>query len=59
MAHNVKAITAGMPINTRSKIVPFTAITYAILYYDIRIRTEGLDLEASVERLIAGDAAPA
>ena len=39
-------------------IVPFTAITYAILYYDIRIRTEGLDLEASVERLIAGDAAP-
>jgi hypothetical protein len=40
-------------------VIPFSVILMAVFYYDIRIRREGLDLQTSVERLVAGDASPA
>ena len=40
-------------------VTPFSIILMAVYYYDVRIRHEGIDLEAKVERLVAGDIAPA
>jgi hypothetical protein len=40
-------------------VIPFTVIVMAVIYYDIRIRREGLDIEASVEHLTAGETTPA
>jgi len=39
-------------------VIPFSVILLAVFYYDIRIRREGLDLQTSVERLVADDASP-
>jgi hypothetical protein len=36
---------------SRAIIAPFGTVLLAIYYFDVRIRREGLDLEASFERL--------
>ena len=41
----------------RAAITPFSIVLLAIYYFDVRIRREGFDLEAGLERLV--ESAPA
>jgi hypothetical protein len=38
---------------SRAVVTPFAAVLLAVYYFDVRIRVEALDLEASLERLTA------
>jgi hypothetical protein len=38
-------------------ITPFSAVLFAIYYFDVRIRREAFDLETSLERLTAAQPA--
>ncbi|MBV9719381.1 MAG: hypothetical protein JOZ77_08675 [Candidatus Eremiobacteraeota bacterium] len=42
---------------SRAVITPFAAVLLAIYYFDVRIRHEALDLETSLERLVATQSA--
>jgi hypothetical protein len=44
----LQAIIEGV---TRAVITPFAVVLLAVYYFDVRIRREGFDLEASLERL--------
>jgi hypothetical protein len=39
----------------RAVITPFAVVLLAVYYFDVRIRREGFDLEASLERLSAAN----
>jgi hypothetical protein len=41
----------------RAVITPFAVVLLAVYYFDVRIRREGFDLEASLERLSATNVA--
>ena len=41
----------------RAAITPFSIVLLAVYYFDVRIRREGFDLEAGLERLV--ESAPA
>jgi hypothetical protein len=43
---------------TRVLITPFTLIAYTLMYYDLRIRKEGFDLEQQAHMLITGSGSP-
>ncbi len=46
----LQAIVESLP---QALITPFTTVLFAIYYFDVRIRREGFDLEAGLDRLIA------
>jgi hypothetical protein len=46
----LQAIIEGL---ARAVITPFAVVLLAVYYFDVRIRREGFDLEASLERLSA------
>ncbi|MGA2760206.1 MAG: hypothetical protein ABSF08_07820 [Candidatus Cybelea sp.] len=46
----LQAIIEGL---ARAAITPFAVVLLAVYYFDVRIRREGFDLEASLERLSA------
>jgi hypothetical protein len=50
----LQAIIEGL---ARAVITPFAVVLLAVYYFDVRIRREGLDLEASLERLSATNVA--
>ena len=50
----LQAIIEGL---ARAVITPFAVVLLAVYYFDVRIRREGFDLEASLERLSATNVA--
>jgi hypothetical protein len=50
----LQAIIEGL---ARAVITPFAVVLLAVYYFDVRIRREGFDLEASLERLSAPNVA--
>ena len=49
----LQAVIEGL---ARAVITPFAVVLLAVYYFDVRIRREGFDLEASLERLSAPNA---